>query len=281
MAWLHRKSASVDLSAKGYVPDRLWMKCPGCKQILQRQEVEANVSICKHCDHHFPLSALKRIALLIDDGSFSEKDADLASLDLLAFEDKSPYIKRLHDAKKRSKRHDAIVCGSGKINGIDVELGVFDFEFMGGSMGTVVGEKIKRVYTRSAERRVPAVIVSSSGGARMHEGILSLMQMAKTCASLSLLRDKGVPFISILTHPTTGGVAASFAMLGDINIGEPGALIGFAGPRVIQQTIGQALPKGFQTSEFLLDHGMLDMICDRRKLRETITRILSVIHARA
>jgi acetyl-CoA carboxylase carboxyl transferase subunit beta len=215
--------------------------------------------------------------MLTDSDTFVEYDADLCSVDPLRFVDSKPYAQRIRDQFKKTGKLDAFVSGRATLVGHPVHLGVFDFQFMGGSMGAVVGEKIARLYTRAAEAMEPAIVVSSSGGARMQEGIVSLMQMAKTCTALSKMREHGVPYISVLCHPTTGGVAASFAMLGDINIGEPKALIGFAGPRVIQQTIRAQLPEGFQRAEFLLEHGMLDMICHRESLRVTIARLLDIV----
>lgn len=279
MAWLNRENAPLSTgNTRTDTPDGLWERCKNCTEIFFRKDFEANLCVCPKCDHHYPLPATERISSFIDANTFVEHDTELKSTDPLTFDDQSrSYADRLSSTQKKLGRKDAIVCGTGKLMGMNVEFGVFDFQFMGGSMGCVVGEKIARLFLRAQNLRNPAIIVSASGGARMHEGIFSLMQMAKTCAALSRLRDAGVPFISILTHPTTGGVAASFAMLGDVNIGEPGALIGFAGPRVIQQTIGEALPKGFQRSEYLLEHGMLDMICDRAQLRPRISQILRIL----
>jgi len=222
---------------------------------------------------------LERIHSLMDEGTFVEEDANLRSSDPLKFSDSKAYSKRLEEQHKKTGRWDAFVSGRGTINGRPVHLGVFDFQFMGGSMGSVVGEKIARLFLRAAKSKQPAIVVSSSGGARMQEGLVSLMQMAKTCAAVSKMRDAGVPYISVLCHPTTGGVAASFAMLGDINIGEPNALIGFAGPRVIEQTIRAQLPEGFQRSEYLLEHGMLDLISHRDSLRMTLSRVLDILAA--
>ncbi len=277
MAWLHREAAPLSQGQRIDTPDGLWTRCEHCTEVIYRKDFEANQNVCPKCQFHYPLPAYERIHRFLDPQSFAEYDQNLASSDPLEFVDKAPYRQRLQDTQRKLQRLDAIICGRGLLMNRPVHIGVFDFQFMGGSMGSVVGEKIKRVFEKALVAREPAIIVSSSGGARMHEGILSLMQMAKTCAALAKLRDGGVPFISVLTHPTTGGVAASFAMLGDVNIAEPGALIGFAGPRVIQQTIGQELPKGFQRSEFLLDHGMLDMICHRDSLRPRIAQILGML----
>ena len=263
--------------ARKDTPDGLWERCRKCSEIIFKKDFDANQRVCPRCQFHYPLPPYERIRRFLDQGSFVELDENLASTDPLEFSDRKAYAVRLKQVQDDLKRKDAIICGEGRLMDIPVQIGVFDFEFMGGSMGTVVGEKIARLYLRSVEKKQPAIIVSSSGGARMQEGILSLMQMAKTCTALSQLRAAGVPFISILAHPTTGGVAASFATLGDVNIGEPGALIGFAGPRVIQQTIGEELPEGFQRSEYLLEHGMLDMICHRDSLRVRVAQILSIL----
>jgi acetyl-CoA carboxylase carboxyl transferase subunit beta len=278
MAWLNREKAPMGKGGERTdTPDGLWERCTKCSEIILREDYAANQHVCPKCSHHYYIPALERIRHFLDPNSFQEHDHDLVSPDPLKFNDTKPYDKRLKDLFARTGKYDAIITGSGVLNGMKVEIGVFDFEFLGGSMGSVVGEKISRLYMRSVTSRNPAIIFSSSGGARMQEGILSLMQMAKTCAALAKLREAGVPFISVLTHPTTGGVAASFATLGDLNIGEPNALIGFAGPRVIQQTIREKLPEGFQRSEYLLEHGMLDMICHRDTLRPTITQVLRIL----
>ena len=279
MAWLDREKAPIAISERIDTPDGLWEKCVKCSEIILRKELHENLNVCPKCDHHYPLSVWDRIHSLVDEGSFVETDANLYSADLLKFEDSKPYAKRLAELHKKTGRLDAFVSGCGTVNGRRFHLGVFDFQFMGGSMGSVVGEKIARLLIRAAERVEPAVIVSSSGGARMQEGLVSLMQMAKTCAAVSKMREAGAPYISILCHPTTGGVAASFAMLGDINIGEPNALIGFAGPRVIEQTIRAQLPEGFQRAEYLLEHGMLDLICHRDSMRVTMSRIFEILAA--
>jgi acetyl-CoA carboxylase carboxyl transferase subunit beta len=277
MAWLNREKAPLAKSLKKDPPSGLWEKCSECGEIVFRKDFLANLNVCPKCNHHFYLPAEERVLLFLDPDTFEEADQSLCSPDPLEFKDSKSYRQRLRDMHTRTGRYDAIITGRGLLAGRPVQLGVFDFEFMGGSMGSVVGEKLARLFLRAAEKREPAVVVTSSGGARMQEGILSLMQMAKTCAALAKMRDAGVPFISVLTHPTTGGVAASFAMLGDINIAEPKALIGFAGPRVIQQTIRAKLPEGFQRSEFLLEHGMVDMICHRDSLRVTIAQILNIL----
>ena len=279
MAWLNREKAPMAKGARRDSPDGLWEKCSECSEIIFAKDFEANQRVCPKCQHHFPIAPLERIERFVDKGSFVEMDAALKSPDPLSFEDTKKYKGRLEAIQDKLATKDAIVCGEATLLKRPIQLGVFDFRFLGGSMGSVVGEKITRLYKRSAAKKQPAIIVSSSGGARMQEGVLSLMQMAKTCAALTALRAAGVPFVSVMTHPTTGGVAASFAMLGDVNIGEPGALIGFAGPRVIQQTIGEELPEGFQRSEYLLEHGMLDMIVHRDSLRIRIAQILDVLCA--
>lgn len=277
MAWLDREKAPIGKGDRIDTPDGLWEKCEKCSEIILNKELVDNLNVCPKCDYHYPLPVWDRINSLMDPGSYVEEDANLRSSDPLKFADSKPYAKRLEEQHKKTGRWDAFVAVRGKLNGRAVNLGVFDFQFMGGSMGSVVGEKISRLFLRAAAAREPAIVVSSSGGARMQEGLISLMQMAKTCAAVSKLRDAGVPYVSVLCHPTTGGVAASFAMLGDINIGEPNALIGFAGPRVIEQTIRAQLPEGFQRSEYLLEHGMLDLISHRDSLRMTLSRVLDIL----
>lgn len=252
----------------------LWLRCPGCSEILYRPVLAEQSQVCLRCNHHFPIGAMERIGMLADPGSFQRTDENLYPMDPLVFSDSKTYADRLRRTQKALGEPDAMIGGSCTMGGLPVEIGVFEFRFLGGSMGSVVGEIITRVYERALQRRAAAIIVSSSGGARMQEGILSLMQMAKTCAALARLRDAGLPYISVLTHPTTGGVAASFAMLGDLNIAEPRALIGFAGPRVVEQTIGQSLPEGFQTSEYLLAHGLVDRIVHRAELRDALVGAL-------
>jgi acetyl-CoA carboxylase carboxyl transferase subunit beta len=248
------------------VPEGLWVKCTQCGEILQSKILKDNLHCCPECATHFRMSAADRIAMLSDDGSFDEYAEDLVSNDPLEFDDTKPYKARLRSAADSTGLRDAFVVGKARLQGLPYHLGVFEFKFMGGSMGVVVGEKIARLYEAALKDKLPAVVVSASGGARMQEGILSLMQMAKTTGLISRMREEGIPYISILTDPTTGGVAASFAMLGDVILAEPNALIGFAGPRVIEQTIRQSLPEGFQRSEFLLKHGFLDRIVSRKDL---------------
>lgn len=259
----------------------LWTKCLSCGSILYRVEIEKNLHCCLNCNYHFVIPARKRLEFFLDPDSFVEFDAQLEAGDPLQFKDHKPYPKRIEEAKKKSSESEAAIWGEGKIEGQRVSIGVFVFEFLGGSMGSVVGEKITRCFERALQEKIPAIVVSSSGGARMQEGIVSLMQMAKTCSALERLKEEGLPYISILAHPTTGGVAASFSMLGDLNIAEPEALIGFAGPRVIEQTIRQKLPEGFQKSAFLLEHGMLDQVVSRKDQRKLISRVLRMaLHAR-
>ncbi|MCM2279361.1 MAG: acetyl-CoA carboxylase, carboxyltransferase subunit beta [Oligoflexia bacterium] len=259
------------------VPEGLWVKCSQCGEILQSKVLKDNLSVCPECSYHFRVSAADRISFLSDEGSFDEYAEDLVSNDPLEFDDTKPYKDRLRSAAGNTGLRDAFVAGKARLGGLPYHLGVFEFKFMGGSMGVVVGEKVARLFEHALEERLPAVVVSASGGARMQEGILSLMQMAKTTALISRLRSEGIPYVSILSDPTTGGVAASFAMLGDIILAEPGALVGFAGPRVIEQTIRQKVPPGFQRSEFLVKHGFVDRIVARKdlatELREWMWRL--------
>ncbi|MDR7435623.1 MAG: acetyl-CoA carboxylase, carboxyltransferase subunit beta [Armatimonadota bacterium] len=267
--WLRRpKYAQVE---RREVPAGLWSKCPRCKALVYRKELERNLKVCPKCGYHLRLSARERIAVTFDPGSFVEHAADLDSRDILGF---VGYQEKLEEAKKRTGNREACIIGEGTIEGFRVVTAVLDFPFLGGSMGTVVGEKIARAAELAMSKGLPLVTFSASGGARMQEGILSLMQLAKTSAAIGRLRDAGLAYISVLCDPTTGGVTASFAYLGDIVMAEPGALIGFAGPRVIEQTIRQKLPEGFQTAEFLLKHGMLDMVVPRTEMRSTLARLL-------
>ncbi|MBD3272597.1 MAG: acetyl-CoA carboxylase carboxyltransferase subunit beta [Elusimicrobia bacterium] len=259
---------------KKSVPEGLWTKCNKCEQIIFNKELETNLKICPKCGYYFPMNAFERIGMLLDPDSFKETDAHLMAQDALGFTDLQPYATRLSISRKKTGLKDAAVTGHGTIDGHAVVIGVLDFGFLGGSMGSVVGERFTRAAEAACTTRHPLILVSSSGGARMQESILSLMQMAKTSSALSTLRDAGVPYISILTHPTTGGVTASFAMLGDVIIAEPKALIAFAGPRVIEQTIRQELPPGFQQAEFVLEHGMIDIICPRNELRDMVKRTI-------
>ncbi|MBP2673709.1 MAG: accD [Deltaproteobacteria bacterium] len=272
---LFRKKEEPEKKIK--VPEGMWIKCDACLEIIYKPEVERSLNVCPKCTYHFRIPVMERIRAVIDEGTFGEIAEDMESSDPLNFTDTKKYVDRLKEARKKTGRKEAAIVGKGKINGIDVVLGVLDFEFQGGSMGSVVGEKISLAAETALEERLPLIIFSASGGARMQEGVLSLMQMAKTSAALARLSDARLPYISVLTDPTTGGVAASFAMLGDVIISEPGALVGFAGPRVIEQTINQKLPAGFQRAEFLLEHGMVDMIVERSRLKATLTQILKYL----
>lgn len=254
-----------------------WTKCNACNQISYGREVERNLMVCPKCNYHFRISATRRLGLVIDEGSFVEHDAGLEPLDPLHFRDQMKYPERIKETQEATRRTEAMLGGKGMILGQPVMLGVMDFEFMGGSMGSVVGEKVARLAERAAEEGCGLVIFCSSGGARMQEGILSLMQMAKTSAALARFKEKGLPYISVLTDPTTGGVSASFAMLGDVILAEPKAIIGFAGQRVIEQTIKQKLPEGFQRSEYLLDHGMIDIIVERREMKTILGQLLAML----
>lgn len=261
------------------VPEGMWFKCTNCGEVMETRAMQENNYICLECNHHFRMSARERIAHLTKNAEFKEYGQDLRSKDPLAFNDTKPYKKRLEETIGKLSENDAFICGRSSMGGQPVHIGAFEFKFMGGSMGSVVGEKVTMVLEHALQENTPAVVVSASGGARMQESILSLMQMAKTSAYVLEMRKKGLPFISILTDPTTGGVAASFAMLGDVILAEPKALIGFAGPRVIEQTIRQKLPEGFQRSEFLLQQGFIDQVVPREKLPDTVASILSMLMA--
>lgn len=255
-------------------PEGFWVRCPQCHSILQQDHVRSHSQVCTECGHHYRMNSSDRIQLVSDEGSFCEFDADLEARDFLGFFDSKAYKDRLVIAKKKTALKDAFMAGEALLDGRPVQVGAFEFSFMGGSMGTIVGEKISRLFERALDKKQPAIIFQASGGARMQEGLSSLMQMAKTLSVLSKLNAAGVPYVSILTDPTTGGVAASFALLGDVNIAEPNALVGFAGPRVIEQTINEKLPKDFQRAEFLLAHGMIDNIVPRHQLKSYLSRIL-------
>jgi acetyl-CoA carboxylase carboxyl transferase subunit beta len=274
MAWFKKVRKPIEATPdKSRVPEGLWVKCPSCAQIIYNKDLAASLSVCTKCAHHFRLSATERLRSLFD-GEWRDFDAGLTSIDPLTFTDTKPYRKRLEASIVSTGLNDAVITATGDIDGMPCSVAAMEYGFIGGSMGVVVGEKITRAIERAIADRLPVIIVSCSGGARMMEGALSLMQMAKISAALARLDRARLPYISVLTDPTTGGVTASFAMLGDINIAEPKALIGFAGPRVIEQTIRQKLPEGFQRSEFLLDHGMIDIVVDRRELKDTIGRFL-------
>lgn len=278
MSWFKRtKKSLAGPPAKKSLPDGLWQKCEFCGEILYVKELEKRLWVCTKCGYHFMVGTDKYIEILCDPGSFRETHRGIRSGDPLNFKDSKRYGDRLRDSMQKTGREEAVVTGLARLNGQALALAIMDFSFMGGSMGSVVGEKIARAMEDAIRERCPLVIVSRSGGARMQESIYSLMQMAKTCAMLSRMSDERLPFISVLTNPTTGGVTASFASLGDVIIAEPKALIGFAGPRVIQQTIRQELPEGFQRSEFLLSHGMIDMVAPREKLRDMIAHVLEFL----
>ncbi|OGP35875.1 MAG: acetyl-CoA carboxylase subunit beta [Deltaproteobacteria bacterium GWC2_65_14] len=260
-------------------PEGMWIKCAACLEIIYKPEVERNLNVCPKCNYHFRIPAVERIRSVVDEGSFQEFGDDFESVDMLGFTDTKKYTDRLKEARKKTGRKEAVITGNARIHGIEVVLSVLDFEYLGGSMGCVVGEKIAVAAETALEEKRPLLVFSASGGARMQEGTLSLMQMAKTSVALARLSDAKIPFLSVMTDPTTGGVAASFAMLGDIIISEPRALIGFAGPRVIEQTIKQKLPEGFQRAEFLLEHGMIDMIVERTRLKATLAQTLRFLGA--
>jgi len=276
MSWIDKLKAGI--GAKKIARDQdLWVECKKCKERVFIAALEANLKVCPRCDYHFRLETRQRIFQLMDQESFKEHDQKLMSSDPLKFKDTKKYKDRIKSSVKKGLSNDAIITGTGTIEGLPAELCVFDFSFMGGSMGAVVGEKITRAIERAMKNKSALIIVSCSGGARMQEGIFSLMQMAKTSAALSKLSNQKIPYISLLTDPTMGGVSASFSMLGDIILAEPGALIGFAGPRVIEQTIKQKLPDGFQTAEFLLEHGLIDNVVHRKDMKQTIARLLKML----
>lgn len=278
MAWFRRSDKGIltPTESKREVPDGLWFKSPGGK-IVHTRELKHNAFVVPDEDYHVRIGSKEYFELLFDHNEFKELDPDMESADPLNFTDTKPYLERIRESQERTELKDAIRTAVGKLNGIDIVIGCMDFSFIGGSMGSVVGEKISRAIDHCLKHRIPLLLISRSGGARMMEAGLSLMQMAKTSAKLALLDEAGIPYISLLTDPTTGGVTASFAMLGDFNIAEPGALIGFAGPRVIRETIGKDLPKGFQSAEFVLDHGFLDFIVDRRNLKNRLTVLLKML----
>jgi acetyl-CoA carboxylase carboxyl transferase subunit beta len=280
MAWFKRESGDLDNSGEKKVrTEGLWVKCENCRQIIWKKDLEENMNVCPKCDKHFRIDARTRLAQLLDDNQYQVFDGDIASTDPLKFVDLKPYSSRLRQAREDTGLNDAIINAQGKLQGRPVIASVMEYAFIGGSMGAVVGEAITRAIERAASTKTPLIIVSASGGARMMEGVISLMQLAKISAALARLDEARIPYISLLTDPTTGGVTASFAMLGDLNIAEPGALIGFAGPRVIEQTIRQKLPPGFQRSEFLLEHGMLDAVVPRKQLKPYIARALEFMAA--
>ncbi len=275
MAWFKRQSGELETSGEKKVrTEGLWVKCENCRQIIWKKDLEENLNVCPKCEKHFRIDARTRLAQLLDDNEYEVFDTDLVSTDPLKFVDLKAYAARLKQAQAETGLNDAVINARGKLNGRPVTVSAMEYTFIGGSMGAVVGEAITRAVEQATESRAPLVIVSASGGARMMEGVISLMQLAKISAALARMDEAKVPYISVLTDPTTGGVTASFAMLGDLNIAEPGALIGFAGPRVIEQTIRQKLPQGFQRSEFLVEHGMLDAVVHRKELKSYISRAL-------
>jgi acetyl-CoA carboxylase carboxyl transferase subunit beta len=276
MAWF-KKTKDIRTDKKGKIPEGLWVKCDGCKEIVYKKEIDRNLKVCPKCNYHFRISARERLKLLIDDGSFIEIDETLVSVDPLKFKDKISYKDRLIEKQKATGLKEAVISGDALIKGYPVSLVIMDFSFMGGSMGSVVGEKVSRAAERSFEKKQPLIIVSSSGGARMQEGIFSLMQMAKVSAAIGRLKDNGILYISILCDPTFGGVTASFASIGDIIIAEPKSLIGFAGARVIEQTIKQPLPENFQRADFLLEHGLIDIVVQRQHLREMLAKLFDLL----
>ncbi|UCD63182.1 MAG: acetyl-CoA carboxylase carboxyltransferase subunit beta [Candidatus Zixiibacteriota bacterium] len=274
MAWFRKDKTGLARQEKKNIPEGLWTKCDSCGEVVYSRKMEELLWVCPSCDFHFRIPSQKYIDLLLDDGELEEFDSEVISKDPLKFKDSKRYPDRLKQAQQKSGRKEGVTAGIGKINGFEVSFAIMSFEFIGGSMGSVVGEKVARAIERSIDREIPLVVVSCSGGARMQEGILSLMQMAKTSALLAVLAEKKIPFISVLTNPTTAGVMASYASLGDVILAEPKALLGFAGPRVIQQTIGQDLPEGFQSTEFFLEKGFIDRIVHRKELRETVSGLL-------
>jgi acetyl-CoA carboxylase carboxyl transferase subunit beta len=279
MAWFRREQTPLEPSQQeSRVPEGLWVKCGSCKEIIYRKEVVRNLSVCPKCEFHFRISARERLEMLFD-SAWEEFDQGLVSADPLKFQDTKAYAGRLRDGRDKTASLDALVSAIGSVGGLSTIIAAMEYGFIGGSMGVVVGEKVTRAVERATKERLPLIVVSCSGGARMMEGTLSLMQMAKISAALARLDEARLPFVSLLTDPTTGGVTASFAMLGDLNVAEPGALIGFAGPRVIEQTIRQKLPAGFQRAEFLRDHGMIDMVVDRRELKGSLVRSLKLLLA--
>jgi acetyl-CoA carboxylase carboxyl transferase subunit beta len=279
MTWFKREKKPIEnptpVEERRVRTEGMWTKCGSCRAIIWKKDLAANWEVCPKCEYHFRLGARRRLELLLDDETYTELDSELASNDPLHFTDTKPYVQRLKDAQHKLGMKDAILTAEGHLNRRPVICCSMEFGFIGGSMGAVVGEKVARAIERALERKTPLIIVSCSGGARMMEGVVSLMQLAKVSAGLARFDEAGLPFISILTDPTTGGVTASYAMLGDLNIAEPGALIGFAGPRVIEQTIRQKLPEGFQTAEFLLEHGFLDAVVPRKELKPYISQALN------
>lgn len=278
MAWFKRSKENISTNEpKKDLSDGNWFKCPDCSEMIHKKTIESNFYVCTHCGHHFRIGSEEYFKLLLDENSFKETDKKIRAVDPLDFEDTKPYKKRIEDTINKTDLYDAIRTGTGKINSIEVVIGCMDFAFIGGSMGSVVGEKISRAIDKAIKTKYPLILISSSGGARMMEGAISLMQLAKTSSKLAKLSNEKIPYISILTNPTTGGSTASFSMLGDLNIAEPKALIAFAGPRVVKQATGKDLPPGFQKSEFLLEHGFIDLIVNRKDMKDKLTQILNLL----
>jgi acetyl-CoA carboxylase carboxyl transferase subunit beta len=278
MEWFRKAKSGIGTLIKKDTPADLWVKCEGCKEVLYRKELSRNLHVCDHCGHHFRIGAAEYVRILVDEGTWIPMDTTLRSVDPLKFSAKKKYKDSIAEAEKKTGTASGVLSGTGTVGGIPVALGVMDFRFIGGSMGSVEGEKIARVFRKALQEKIPAVVVSASGGARMQEGVLSLMQMASTAAEIARLREARLPYLSILTNPTMGGVTASFAMLGDVHIAEPGSLIGFAGERVIRETIRQQLPPGFQRAEFLLEKGFVDLIAPRPELKATVARVISHLY---
>ena len=274
MAWFKKTKGQQKIEKKVKIPEGLWVKCENCKEIVYKKEIDKNLRVCPKCNYHFRISARERLKLMADEGSFVETSPNITPADPLAFRDSVPYKDRIRDNQKRSGLREAVITGEALINGNPMVVAIMDFSFLGGSMGSAVGEKIVRAAEAALEKKIPFITVASSGGARMQEGIFSLMQMAKVSAAVGKLKENGILYISILSDPTFGGVTASFATLGDIIIAEPRSLIGFAGPRVIEQTIKQQLPENFQRAEFLLEHGMIDMVVSRKDMKETLGKVI-------
>jgi len=275
MAWFRKeKKRRISPEGRREIPPDVWVKCDHCGEILYKKDLVRNVWVCPRCRYHFRIGCDDYVALLVDPGTFEERDSQLRSVDPLGFYDRKPYSERLEQERAKTGHNEAVVCGLGEIGGVRASIAVMDFNFIGGSMGSVVGEKVARAIERGLREEIPVVLVSASGGARMMEGVLSLMQMAKTAVLLARFHARGIPYLSVLTDPTTGGVTASYASLGDVILAEPGAQIGFAGPRVIKQTIGEELPEGFQSAEFLLEHGLVDCVVSRNDLRQAVARLL-------
>jgi len=279
MAWFKRSKENISPETqKKELPDGLWEKCPSCNEIIHKKQLQLNLWTCNKCSYHFRIGSKEYINILLDKSTFKEMDKKMRSADPLTFEDTKKYSQRIEETIQKVGLNDAVRTGTGKLNGLDIAFGCMDFKFIGGSMGSVVGEKIARLTDKAYKNKIPLIILSASGGARMMEGAYSLMQLAKTSSRLAKYSELGLPFISVLTDPTTGGTTASYAMLGDVHIAEPGALIGFAGPRVIKQTIGKDLPEGFQRSEFLLEQGFVDIIAQRKDLKQTIFNVLTLLN---